>query len=88
MKLRLLEVGFDRVRFYAVTRDESRFVTVSFRGGGGADWYRAAAFPHGGTDEGRSLGDPNLDEEVRRRASEELVRLEAAVDIAERRLVA
>lgn len=80
LELRLLSVDFDAVRFYATTRDAMRFVTV--RVASGSDWYRSVRFPDHMTEEGASLGDDRLDEQVRVRASEELVRLEAAVNVA------
>jgi hypothetical protein len=80
LELRLLSVDFDAVRFYATTRDAMRFVTVRVESG--SDWLRAVRFPDHMTDEGASLGNDRLDEQVRIRASEELVRLEAAVNVA------
>jgi hypothetical protein len=86
MTIRLLSVDFAEVRFYAVTDDACRFVTV--RVNSGLDWLRACAFPHNNTDEGRSLGSDELNEQVRIRASEELVRLEAAVKVVRGRWAA
>jgi hypothetical protein len=45
-------------------------------------------FPNIRTDEGATLGDDDLDHEVRVRAAEELVRLAAAAAIASGRAVA
>jgi hypothetical protein len=79
--LRLLSVSFEELRFFAVTDDASRFVTVTT--GSGRDWLRGVHFPNL-RDGGETLGNDELDEEVRIRASEELARLQGAVFAAAR----
>jgi hypothetical protein len=81
MILRLLDVGFGSVEFHVTLADgNERLVRVEV--GAGTDWLRAVRFPNLNTDAGATLGDETLDREVRERASEELVRLEAAVNLA------
>lgn len=84
--LRLVSVTFSEVRFHLDMCDSTRQVAVQV--GSGRDWLSAVRFPHLRSDEGASLGDDLLDEEVRARAAEELVRLEAAVNIASGRAAA
>jgi hypothetical protein len=83
----LVSVGFDHVEFVAVLPDRSeRPVTVLV--GGGTSWRKSMRFPNLMFEEGRSLGDDLLDDQIRRRAAEELVRLAAAVGAIERRRAA
>jgi hypothetical protein len=83
LELQLLSVGFGSVDFLALLPDGSeRTATVIV--GSGPTWRRACRFPNVASEGGQSLGDDALDEQVRRRAGEELVRLAAAVDAIER----
>jgi hypothetical protein len=83
LDLELRAVGFDAVEFAATLADGSdRLVTVLF--GSGPSWRRAVRFPNVGSEGGQSLGDEALDDQVRRRASEELLRLAAALRAIER----
>jgi hypothetical protein len=81
VKLTLEHVSFHEVSFTVELADGSeRLVEVLV--GSGSSWPRAVRFPHIGSEAGESLGDSALDDEVRRRAAEELVRLASAVDAA------
>ncbi len=80
MILRLDRLSFAEVRFEAMFCESSRFVSVHV--GSGRDWLAAVRFPNLRSDEGASLGDDDLDNEVLVRAAEELVRLEAAISAA------
>jgi hypothetical protein len=88
MRLQLLALAFDRVEFLAY--DEAgqweRLVSVEVRTG--ASWVSAVRFPNLACEAGETLGSDEFDEQVRERASEELVRLEAAVAIASGRAAA
>jgi hypothetical protein len=84
--LRLDRLSFAEVRFEATLCDYSRFVTVQV--GSGRDRPTAVRFPNLRSDEGYSLGAGDLDNEVRIRAAEELVRLDAAIAIASGRATA
>jgi hypothetical protein len=87
MVLRLAAVSFATVEFHATLADGAeRLVRVEV--GAGTDWLRAVRFPNLTTEAGVTLGDETLDREVRARAAEELVRLEAAVNLAARRWAA
>lgn len=78
VRLDLRTLSFERVEYVAVFDDgATRPVTVLV--GSGSSWFEATQFPHLLSDAGETLGDPTLDASVRRRASEELVRLEATV---------
>lgn len=46
--------------------------------GSGASWHESTRFPNNARDTGASTGDAALDEAIRTRAGEELVRLTAA----------
>lgn len=85
LRLILLAVTFDRLRFAAVRPDgTTRAVDVLV--GSGSDWFQAVRFPNWGTSDGESFEDDELDRQVRQRAAEELVRLEAATAVAKGRL--
>jgi hypothetical protein len=75
--LRVTHVALDRVEFLLV--DEAGHVVrhVAVLVGSGASWRAAVVFPSTASDATASTGDDALDEEVRWRAAEELVRLEA-----------
>lgn len=47
--------------------------------GAGRNWFEATRFPNEATDEGATTGDEGLDRNVRERAAEELIRLDAAI---------
>jgi hypothetical protein len=85
--LELRHVGFEVVEFAATLPDGSQRL-VSVVVGSGQTWSKAARFPNIGSEGGESLGEDDLDEQVRRRASEELVRLAAAVGAIERKAAA
>ncbi|HXH87319.1 MAG TPA: hypothetical protein VNI55_01760 [Gaiellaceae bacterium] len=78
--LRLISVSFERVTLAAefAADDEvwRRNCSVLVSSG-------ACRFPHGHDENGKSLGDPAADEQVRERAAEELVRLHAALELIE-----
>lgn len=78
--LRLLSVSLACVELdaeYAAGDDvRRRHVSVDVTSGARA----ACVFPHGRCSTGESLGDPVLDEQVRERAAEEIIRLAAAVE--------
>jgi hypothetical protein len=79
LQLILLDLLFHRVTFLAWQPDEpDRLIRVEI--GSRTRSHRAVRFPNLGTEGGESLGDEALDEHVRRRATEELVRLRAAVE--------
>jgi len=78
LELELVHVDFERIDFTARLGETERTVSVSV--GSGTCWRRAILFPHPMTYEGSSLGDDDLDEQVRARAAEELIRLAAALD--------
>jgi hypothetical protein len=82
MKLRLLSLSFHTVDFLAYDDTEGweRLVNVAVHTG--QSWHSAVRFPHIRTDTGQSLGTDELDAQVRERAAEELIRLEAAINIA------
>jgi len=88
VRLRLLSLTFDRVEFLASDCGAGweRLVSVDVRDG--TSWYTAVRFPHPQSDAGESLGSDDLDAQVRERAAEELVRLEAATQIAQGRWAA
>jgi hypothetical protein len=71
--IRLVALSFDRVEFRLVDR------AVSVRVGAGQTWEKAVVFPHLHDETGLSTGDPLLDELIRARAYEELIRLAAAI---------
>jgi hypothetical protein len=83
VRLRLLTLAFDRVEFLAYEDDAGweRLVSVDVRTG--TSWHTAVRFPHLRSDTGESLGSDDLDAQVRERAAEELVRLEAATQSAQ-----
>jgi hypothetical protein len=86
-ELELRHVAFDTVEFAATLPDGShRLVSVVV--GSGPTWAKAVRFPNIASEGGESLGDDGADEQVRRRASEELVRLAAAIGATERRAAA
>ena len=78
--LRLTSVSFTEVSFVTDVDGYERPVTVQV--GSGRSWRSAVRFPNWQSSAGESLGDDGLDQEVRDRASEELVRHSAAVDAA------
>lgn len=76
-------VGDDRVEIEV--HDEvgvPQLVTVLVASGGGS-WLSATRYPHSHSDGGLSTGDPLLDARIRRKAAEELARLDAARRVAE-----
>ena len=74
----LEHVSFGAVEFEAILPDGStRFVHVCV--GSGSSFRQAVRFPNMDNEAGRSLGNDLLDEQVKRRAAEELLRLEASV---------
>lgn len=54
---------------------------VSVRVGSGHTWLAATRFPHTYEDTGASTGDASLDQWIRQRAAEELIRLAAAREV-------
>jgi hypothetical protein len=74
--LHLTHLSFDRVEFVLDRDGERRPVVVHV--GCGGDWRRAVAFPTVGTSGTEATGDDALDTEIRERAAEWLVVLEAA----------
>ena len=76
LTLELIYLAPDRVDFTARYNGNERAVRVEV--GSGTSWRWAVQFPTVRTWEGSSLGDDALDEQVRIRAAEELVRLDAA----------
>ena len=87
MTLRLVSCSFDLVELEADFGDGvCRAVRVDVRTG--RDWYAAVQFPNLSNANGESLGDDELDRQVRERAGEELVRLESFVNIASGRWAA
>ncbi len=76
-QLALTYRAFDRVEFEALL-PTGVVRAVCVRVGSGPTWASAIRFPHSMTEGGESLGDDALDERVRSRAAEELVRLVAA----------
>ncbi len=86
--LRLRSLGFDAVGFDLVEAGYT-IRPVVVRVASGSSWCDAVRFPSVGTDATQSTGDDELDAEIRERAAEECLRLEAATHAAEdRRLVA
>ena len=88
MRLRLLSLTFDRVEFLAYddVGGWERLVAVEIRTG--ASWFTAVRFPNLTSEAGETLGSDDLDDQIRERASEELARLEAAVNVASARAAA
>lgn len=77
--LRLTYIGFDGVGFDLLDESGERLRTVRAEVGSGASWRRAVIFPDGlRSAESLSTGNDRLDREIRERAADELVRLEAA----------
>ncbi len=75
--LTLSSVSFERVEFTLKRQDKApRVVRVAV--GSGSSWSRAIRFPTVASEASATTGDELLDAEIRRRAAEELVRLEAA----------
>jgi hypothetical protein len=77
--LELVAISFGSVDLLAIMPDGSER-TVSVIVGSGTSWRRACRFPNVASEAGQSLGSDELDDRVRRRSAEELVRLAAAVD--------
>ena len=87
MTLRLVSCSFDLVELEADFGDGvCRAVRVDVQAG--RDWYAAVQFPNLSNASGESLGDDELDRQVRERAGEELVRLDAAANLARGRWAA
>jgi hypothetical protein len=84
--IRLKQITFDCVRFEVGYYPDDREVTVLVRSHN--TWLQATSFPHVRDGTGESTGDAWLDYQIRVRASEELVRLAAAVDYARGRIAA
>jgi hypothetical protein len=76
MRLRLTHVSFSRVEF-TLLRDDGSSRPVVVKVGAGQSWRRAVRFPTIGTDATESTGDERVDEAIRERAAEELVRFAA-----------
>jgi hypothetical protein len=77
--LRLTHVDFDGVEYDLFDENGKRLRPVRVPVTSGASWRESIRFPAGVYGEaGLSTGDPELDEEIRARAAEEMVRLEAA----------
>ena len=74
---RLTRVDLDGVEFDLFENGE-RLRAVRVDVGNGTTWRRAVRFPALRCADGESTGDDELDWEIRERAAEELVRLEAA----------
>jgi len=75
--LMLKSLSFEHVEF-TLTRDvETRVVRVNVISG--STWHRAVRFPSFDSETTQSTGDEELDAAIRRRAGEELIRLEAIV---------
>ena len=87
MRLRLLAISFDAVGFEADFGDGYRR-DVHVKVGSGRTWSGAVWFPNLANADGETLGDEGLDQQVRERAAEELVRLEAAANLASGRWAA
>jgi hypothetical protein len=79
--LRLTHVDFTLVEFALVDDAGSVLRPVVVHVGSGTDWRHAVRFPTMHTAGTESTGDLALDTEVRERAAEELVRLEAALRV-------
>jgi len=76
--LTLASVSFSVVEFRLERQGKApRLVRVAV--GSGPSWSRAVRFPTPDSEASASTGDEGLDAEVRRRAGEDLVRLEASV---------
>jgi hypothetical protein len=80
--LRLRHVTFEHVEFELLDAKGCVVRPVVVRVVSGTSWAAAVKFPTIGLDATETTGDAVLDAEARRRAAEELVRLEAAVDAA------
>jgi hypothetical protein len=78
---RLLALDFDRVEWSLTRPDGSERVVVVLVGSG-STWFEAIRFPHDVSEGGCSTGNPLIDDEIRRRSSEELVRLTAILALA------
>jgi len=83
MTLWLHFLSFERVEFVAEFRESHRLVRVDV--GSGTNWLSAVRFPTWSGTDGESLGDDELDRQVRARAAEELVRLAAATGLSKHR---
>jgi hypothetical protein len=79
--LRLTHLSLDRVEFVLVDDDGCSRPVVA-RVGSATDWRAAVRFPTVGSDATETTGDDDLDHEIRERAAEWLVVLEAAVQAA------
>lgn len=82
MTLWLTSISFDRVNFLADFGEWQRPVRVDV--GSGTSWLTPVRFPTWSASDGESLGDDELDQQVRERAAEELARLQGAVYAASR----
>jgi hypothetical protein len=80
--LRLRHVTFEHVEFDLIDEQGDLVRPVVVRVVSGTSWANAVKFPTIGLDATETTGDAVLDAEARRRAAEELVRLEGAVDAA------
>jgi hypothetical protein len=79
MALRLRFVSFERVEFVLVDEHDVELRPVVVRVVSATDWRQAVMFPSTDTAGSNSTGDPGLDQTIRERAVEELVRLDAAM---------
>ena len=77
--LTLAYARFDRVEFMLDAEDGTVLRHVVVRVGSAPRWRDAVVFPTDDSDATATTGDPTLDAEIRRRAAEWLVLLEAAV---------
>ncbi len=76
--LTLASLSFSVVEFWLEREGKApRVVRVAV--GSGSSWSRAVRFPTVASEASATTGDEALDAEIRRRAAEEIVRLEAAV---------
>jgi hypothetical protein len=79
MRLRLRHVSFSQVEFVLVDEQGRVLRPVVVTVASGSTWHEAVMFPSLGSEGSTSTGDSALDFEIRERAGDELVRLEAAV---------
>jgi hypothetical protein len=76
--LRLTYVGYDGAEFDLLDKTGERLHVVRVNVGAGQSWRKAVRFPELDTAATASTGDDRLDQEIRERAAEELVRFDAA----------
>lgn len=86
--LLLRHVSFDAVEFHAILPDGRERQVRVLVGSSGQSWSQAVRFPTLHSNATETLGDHELDQAVRERAAEELVRLEAVSAIVDERRAA